>query len=288
MKHAYLILAHQDFDVLKLLLDALDDTRNDIYVHFDKKVKYLPILSVGRAKLYFIENRINVAWGDVSVVEAEFALFEAAASRGEYQYYHLLSGVDFPLKSQDEIHKFFRNNKGKEFVGFYQGDCREEVARKVQRIHLYPKRFRSRNIFYKIVRAFFLRLQFFMGYRKNSEILFKKGTQWGSYTQEFVRFLLEEKKKVLRIYNNTFCSDEIYKQTLCWNSRFKPTVFSIENEARGAMRLISWKGGEMLSWTLEDYDLLVKSDLIFARKFSTENIDIVKKLSHFIREESAS
>lgn len=287
MKHAYLILAHQDFEVLTLLLNALDDIRNDIYIHFDKKVKHPPFLSVSRARLYIIESRINISWGDVSMVEAEYALFEAATSRLKYEYYHLLSGVDFPLKSQDEIHDFFRNNKGKEFIGFYQKDCRKDVDRKVKRIHLFPKKFRSHNIFNRIIRAFFLRLQFCVGYRKNSKIVFKKGTQWGSYTDEFVKFLLEEKKKVLHIYKNTFCSDEIYKQTLCWNSKFKSAVYNEENEEIGAMRLISWKAREMLSWTLDDYGLLVKSNLIFARKFSTKNIDLVKKLSHVIRGEAA-
>ena len=45
-------------------------------------------------------------WGDVSVIEAEFRLFEEAANKDKYAYYHLLSGVDMPLKSQNEIHAF--------------------------------------------------------------------------------------------------------------------------------------------------------------------------------------
>ena len=36
-KHAYLIIAHNNFEQLKNLIHALDDTRNDIYVHIDKK-----------------------------------------------------------------------------------------------------------------------------------------------------------------------------------------------------------------------------------------------------------
>ena len=30
-KHAYLIIAHNEFEILKLLVNALDDARNDIY-----------------------------------------------------------------------------------------------------------------------------------------------------------------------------------------------------------------------------------------------------------------
>ena len=38
-KHAYLIMSHNDFYILEKLLRLLDDRRNDIYVHIDKKVK---------------------------------------------------------------------------------------------------------------------------------------------------------------------------------------------------------------------------------------------------------
>ncbi len=38
-RHAYLILAHKNFSVLKILLMLLDDTRNDLFIHIDKKVE---------------------------------------------------------------------------------------------------------------------------------------------------------------------------------------------------------------------------------------------------------
>ena len=55
---------------------------------------------------------MDVRWGDISVVDAEFALFDEAYRRGEYSYYHLLSGVDMPLKTQNYIHRFFEKNAG--------------------------------------------------------------------------------------------------------------------------------------------------------------------------------
>lgn len=51
---------------------------------------------------------MDVRWGDISVVDAEFALFDEAYRRGEYSYYHLLSGVDMPLKTQNYIHRFLK------------------------------------------------------------------------------------------------------------------------------------------------------------------------------------
>ncbi len=40
-KHAYLIMAHDNFEQLKILLDLIDDYRNDIYLHIDKKLKLI-------------------------------------------------------------------------------------------------------------------------------------------------------------------------------------------------------------------------------------------------------
>lgn len=36
-KHAYLIMAHDDLPLLKVLVRLLDNPSNDIYVHIDKK-----------------------------------------------------------------------------------------------------------------------------------------------------------------------------------------------------------------------------------------------------------
>lgn len=36
-RHAFLIMAHNHFDFLKILLKRLDDPRNDIYLHVDRK-----------------------------------------------------------------------------------------------------------------------------------------------------------------------------------------------------------------------------------------------------------
>lgn len=282
MKHAYLIISHDNLEVLRLLLEALDDVRNDVYVHFDKKMVARPSLAMKHAGLYMIDEPVSVYWGDRSVVEAEYALFAKASSTQAYAYYHLLSGVDFPLKGQDDIHAFFERNKGREFIGFYQGDAEQEIDRKVRRIHVFSKHFRQRNVFLRGYRAAVLRGQFVVGYRRNRSVEFKKGTQWGSFTDPFVRYVLSQKEEVLKMYSNTFCSDEIYKQTICWNSDFRTKVFDADNEANGAMRCVSWKDGEMLSWSMDDYAMLMDSGFLFARKFSEEHIDLVKEIAKTI------
>ncbi|MFT4072382.1 MAG: beta-1,6-N-acetylglucosaminyltransferase [Dysgonamonadaceae bacterium] len=272
MKHAYLILAHTDFTLLRMLLEALDDERNDIFIHFDQKVNEIPSLALKKAKLFILEERIDVCWGDLSVTEAELLLFDEALKTGKYTYLHLLSGADLPLKSQDEIHTFFNKHQGKEFIGFSQYDYDEEVDRKVRRIHLFPKEFRSSSIFIRAIRATFLRFQFLLGYRRNRHVDFKKGTQWVSITPEFAKYVISKKEEIRKLYHHTFCSDEIFIQTICWNSGFRKCIFDLNNEGRGCMRMIGWKHGRIWDWTEDDYPELMQSEAMFARKFNSQHI----------------
>ena len=46
------------------------------------------------------------------MIKVELLLFKTAHSHFKYTYYHLMSGVDLPLKSQEYIHQFFIENDG--------------------------------------------------------------------------------------------------------------------------------------------------------------------------------
>ena len=56
--------------------------------------------------------------GGYSLVNAEMILLRKATEVGHYNHYHLLSGQDLPIQSQETIQKFFLKNSDKEFVGF--------------------------------------------------------------------------------------------------------------------------------------------------------------------------
>ena len=285
--HAYLIIAHNEFEILKLLIASLDDIRNDIYIHFDAKCRELPLLKCTHSNLYIIPNRKDVHWGDYGIVETEMLLFEYAYGMQKktgvsYKYYHLISGVDIPLKSQDYIHSFFNQHCGKEFLGFFQGDLQQELRKKIQLYHLFPNTFskkRSLNI-KSIVRALFCRFQLLVNYKRNKDIELVRGTQWVSVTNDFVEYLLSKKKEIYKRFHHTFCADEVYKHVLCWNSMFKEQLYNPKDEALGCMREINWviteKESFLPSFTMRDYKRLKDSPMLFARKFDSTNIDIVK------------
>lgn len=66
MKNAYCILAHNEPDILKILVSLLDDENNDIYIHLDKKASCFDeknIIDVAKmSKVMFIPRR-NIGWG---------------------------------------------------------------------------------------------------------------------------------------------------------------------------------------------------------------------------------
>lgn len=95
MKHAFLIIAHNEYPVLEVLLSMLDDERNDIYLHIDKRAtelfQQIKKVKMQKAGFYLIENPIKVYWGDISQVQVEYLLFETALSHGPYAYWWVLS-----------------------------------------------------------------------------------------------------------------------------------------------------------------------------------------------------
>ena len=116
MKHAYLVIAHKNDYTFQTLLNLIDDERNDIFIHMDKKnAKYRfedVAKQIKKSKIYQVEDRNDVVWGDYSQIATELALLELSTNVGKYDYYHLLSGEDLPVKSQDYIHYFFEQNRG--------------------------------------------------------------------------------------------------------------------------------------------------------------------------------
>lgn len=278
MKHAYLILAHHEFGLLQTLIGCLDDARNDIYVHIDKKVKVLPELHADKARLVVLDHRVDIRWADYSMVEAEFALFREAQRHGPYAYYHLLSGVDLPLKSQDYIHRFFDDNQGKEFIGYTLTEMTPEISRRMQRWHIFPKHFsRKRNV-YSAFRSVFLRCQELLGIKRNRQIIFTKGSQWVSISEQLVQYFLSQEAWAQKTFTHTFVPDESVMQTLCWSSPFREKLFSTVSDGEGCMRCIGWKDDELIDWCAHDYEALSASASLFARKFNSADLSFIQQI----------
>ena len=269
MKHAFLIIAHNKYKQLQKLIDLLDDERFDIYVHIDKK-SILPTLKSTKSKLYLLKNRIDVRWGDISQIECELSLFESASKRERYDYYHLISGIDLPIKSNDYIYNFFETNKGFEFINYVDESnyIRKRVGRYVLGTRYQrPKNIKEKTIYYLTSHVQPILDKFYKRKFQNTE--YKMGANWASITHEFCLFLLLNKQNILKTYSHTTCTDEIYKQTLCWNSKFKKNLYDSNYGYKGCVRLIDWKRGNPYTWGQyleDDKEIITKSEALFVRK----------------------
>jgi hypothetical protein len=295
-KHAYLIIAHNNFYILERLLKLLDDERNDIYLHIDKKTlnfdykkfKYL----LKKSNLYFCK-RISVNWGGFSQVKCELLLLKKAVSL-RYDYYHLISGVDLPLKSQNEIHTFFENKNG-EFIHFCnesQAD-KEEVINRTSKYHFFQEYSKSKNKFIKTrsnqLNHLSLKVQNLLKINRNLKLqnkgILQYGSNWFSITHKFAEYVISKEKEIAKLFRFTICPDELFLQTLVYNSDFKNNLYlnKKDDSYKANMRLIDWQRGGPYTFRIDDFEELINSDRFFARKFDI-NIDrnIVDKISEYV------
>lgn len=286
-KHAYLIMAHNNFEILERLIELLDDKRNDIYIHINKRAGWIDYDRFRRraenSRLYFIK-RTNTKWGGYSQIKCILSLLRSATEKG-YDYYHYLSGVDLPLKSQDDIHAFFERNTGREFVHFDNKVCRKSYMDRIRYYYFFQDRPNSRlgRLMIKCIHKSMLMVQKVLGVDrlKNNKLQIQKGADWFSITDSLARYILSEEDLIERMFKYTSLGVEMFIQTLVWNSDFKDRLYDkgYNNNYRACMRYIDWKRGKPYVWRLEDYDKLIHSDYLFARKFDYQtDPQIVEKI----------
>lgn len=262
MKIAYLIIAHDEFAVLDKLISCLDDARNDVFVHFDKKAKRIPSLKVERARLFVLENRIDVRWGNVSQIACEYALFSEASKRGKYDRYILLSGVHLPLKSQDYIHEWFEKYDSKEVMAPVP-NCDFQTQQKMHRFNLFTKWFKI-SIIAQYLWHVGMMVQRFFGIYRNRNLSYSISSNWVCLTDKALGCLLECRKEVLEEFKYSFCGDEFFVRTVLERNGFADDIV-ISDE----LLLTEFSGGSVpRTFGLEELDSLKSRDCLFARKFS--------------------
>ncbi|SFE44923.1 Core-2/I-Branching enzyme [Pedobacter antarcticus] len=276
MRHAYLIIAHNEFEVLQHLLNALDDKRNDVFIHIDKKVKTHPNLHMREGRLSILKNTLEVYWGHISQIEAEYLLFETAHKNGSYAYYHLISGVHLPLYNQSYLHAFFDRLKGKDLLMKMDIPV-EEVTIKVRKYNFFIKSYFSsqgstRKISQFLWRAS-IRFQKIFDIIANKKETFYKASNWLSLSQKSMDYVLKEKSKVLKKYRYSFCGDEFFVPSILENMSLKSNVVYYDKLLK-----CDFEGGNTKTYSLANYDDIINSGCLFARKFSVQNINVVEKI----------
>jgi hypothetical protein len=289
MKHAYLIIAHGNWEQLKTLILMLDDENNDIYIHIDAKAQSYPkdeIVGVVSSSNIQIISEYKVYWGSYELVQTELLLF-AEASKTKHDYYHLLSGADLPIKPKKYIYDFFEEHKGFEFIHFDTDERLKndhEIRRRTRLYHFfqnYRRRYNNMalNEFFTFIERILLCIQLVIGVdrmRKHPELSIRYGSQWVSITDDLVKYILSKKTLIEEVFKKTNCADELFIQTLVYNSDYKDKLYDkkYDDDIKANMRLIDMKSrgnnGNPYTWRDKDFEEIMSSDCLFARKFDSK------------------
>ncbi len=292
MRIAYLILAHKNPSQLAELVTALDDpTKTRFYIHVDQRsAEFLgspslkPIMD--RENVSFLRDRVRVYWGGFSIVEATLRLLRKAVDEGGFEYAVLLSGQDFPIKSNRHIELFFESHDGKEFISYtplpsQEWDWGPDI---MERIESY---WRVDGIRRLLETTGSKRLQRWGwgAYSRLTTLVYRHapglkrnflpgiapygGSSWFAISSRCATYALnylQDHPEYCKFFAHTLISDESFFQTLILNSPFRDYVVN------DALRFIDWDPGASSPrvLTCEDLDRLVVSDRLYARKFDND------------------
>ena len=197
-----------------------------------------------------------------------------------------------PLKNQKEIHDFF-DNSNKDFISV--SNMADWAYIRID--HFYPLQniTKRKNIFNKVWRniivPIFDRLHF---KRKRKYSIYGLGSQWFSITDDFAQYVVSKKNEIFKNFKMTFISDEEWLQTIWLNSPFNTFESNkyysnkhndyIEEIYFDVVRAIDFKRGAPYVYRIEDYDYLMDTGCMFARKFD-ENISdkLIDKICDKVR-----
>lgn len=279
-RHAFLIIAHKNYSQLNKLIALIDHENADIFIHIDKKSPEY-VLPKTKHSIVMQISRIRTNWGGYSLVECELNLLEAALLNDEYSFFHLLSGQDLLIKPIGEVLSFFDNNKKFNFVHFDKCEISEEMTRRAKYYYLFQEyKVRGKRNFWSILQKIIIIIQKTIRIDRTKEYngKFKSGSQWWSIRRDLAKYILSQKETIKRLFKYTMC-DEMFMQTLIFNSEFYDTVYIKEDDMRSNQRLIDFERGHPYVWTVKDIEILKSSELLIARKFD-ETID--KKIVDYV------
>lgn len=291
MKLAFLILAHNNPVHLKRMVKALDHNHTLCYIHIDKKSDLSAFPEMTHRNAFYIPNRIFVNWGGFSIVQATLNLLEHAVREDQFDYFILLSGADYPIKSIDQILHFFIANKKKEFINIVKMPC-EKIGKpdsRLKKYHIEGENTWKNNLNIGIRTLFSkigLKPGLYRDYHKRLGVNTPYAdSQWwalSSFAYRYILNFVKQNKNFVDFYRHTVIPDEMFFQTILGNSPFKR---NIERNIERNLTYTDWSEEMSGPAVLSDYhikiiaknegvyikDIYGEGKVLFARKFTDES-----------------
>ena len=173
-----------------------------------------------------------------------------------------------------EIYNFFNNNLGKEFIHFETKEISPQKEKWIKYYYFFRRLKRTSKLL-KTLDLISIKIQsLFINRLKNNSLKIMTGANWFSITNDLAIYILNKKYLIKKMFKYTRSADEIFLQTLAYNSRFKKNLYydGFDDNYIACMRKIDWNRGNPYTYTITDIKEIKESKCMFARKFD-ENKD---------------
>ncbi|AGB74959.1 beta-1,6-N-acetylglucosaminyltransferase [Rhizobium tropici] len=222
MKLAFVILAHDNPDKVARLARVLAQNHT-VCVHYDLNSSEASFLALKRelgslADRVLWPRRVRVAWGEWSIVNATLNALEAiSGSDSNFDYVHLMSGADYPVRPIEEFTDYLRQNRGREFIECV--DLRSEQWVKGGLVH---ERYRYRHFFNWKKHGFLFDQSWQLQQRLGLERGFPSGhqphmgSQWWTLTWSTIKLVLAAGRngELASFFKTVWIPDEMFIQTI--------------------------------------------------------------------------
>ncbi|MDO6434595.1 beta-1,6-N-acetylglucosaminyltransferase [Flavitalea sp. BT771] len=270
MKLAYLILAHEHFEHLVKIVNTLASEEVTFFIHIDSQteVNYLTLKSQfsDKADVHLPEKRLAINWGGYSMVEGILHLLNEAIKHGHYDYLSLISGQDFPIKSNQTIVTYLQEHAGHEFIEYFSipDFTRWGPAGGADRYNYYwlvdDLGMERAHLFVQAQRMEGSKRTFPNGWQPYG------GSMWFTITYACAKYICEYLTAHIDIdifFRLTCIPDELLMPSLLLNSPFRKAI--VNNN----LRYIDWTEGgyHPKTLTIKDWVKIKNSNRHFARKF---------------------
>lgn len=286
MKIVYLLLCHKNPEQIIRLIKMLDAPDCYFVIHVDKKSGNLNICQKDNVVLVEDAFRVDVRWATISMVEATFELLKRAFQLDiPFDYYCLLSGQDFPVKSNYYIHKYLKENNGSNYIEVLEHNNPLFTRYCKRNAIYYPNWMFSRRTSIKFIKKMYIYLS--GGYSKTTsfwrrkytdDIQFEYGAQWWCLTNEAVHWIYDYyQKKGLKLFLHSMTPDECVFQTLFMLSPYR-------GSRKNKIMYFEWDKNGNNPRLLDEKDVSVlvnMKEYLFARKFDiqvdSKSIDLLER-----------
>lgn len=285
MEQAIIITAYKNFDHLEKLVRSLSNDFN-IYIHIDKKSKIeekevKKIKCIATTKKCAVNIKYSINWGGYNHLNAIIDLLQEAYE-DKNEYFHIISGEDFPVISSKEIFEFGNRNKEKIYMSYKKAsELGKNIINRYKYFYLtdyldYKKRPRIKKYVMLLIHKLLKLERNNIGNFTESKIY--KGLVYVSLSREAVKYVFDYINKDRNYLNELkTCSiaEEFFFQTILMNSPLKDNV--IPNN----LRYINWMtkhGSGPAILDEDDYENIKNGKYLFMRKIGEPSRNLLKML----------